>query len=490
MDKIIVDYIDNNENIYWINDEKISNIHEGKIYPTQISNVTTSKSVAIYRINESSEKIKIAQLACVNYELIKQKYCDGEYINLNYTYINDFAWLGTNKFYERNENYLRDIKGISACCSFWNAESQKDKLVSFMLLNIVDSGICFEYSIFNKIELDLSNINIINGTLSVNNAKFWSSSFSILGINFDENSFNESKISANYTEFIDSTVFFSMLKNNPSINFLLSKMINTKVNINNVDYGIREIFLTKSKLDEFIINFSRIGEIHARECEVKMLSFKNCKLDGLCDIELKTKSKLIFKECIVNSIIKLDIKKDPLKISFENTINNGRVYFKKFQQLLDEILKNVEDTCDINQLLMLKENFRSLGDYRNEDLCYAKYRKMENKLQNHNIFFKIYNYSIWLISDYGTNPFRVFISILALIFIFAIMYCFFPFICFNNAVSFIDYLYVSGITFFTVGYGDILPLNSITKIFVLFEAFLGVATMSYFLVVLSRKIIR
>ncbi|WP_238861117.1 potassium channel family protein [Clostridium sp. YIM B02569] len=490
MDKIIVEYIDNNENIYWINDEKISNIHEGRIYPTQISNVTTSKSVAIYRINESSEKIKIAQLACVNYELLKQKYYDGEYINLNYTYINNFEWLGTNKFYEYNESCLRDIKGISACCSFWNAESQKDKLISFMVLNIMNNGICFEYSIFNKIDLDLSNINIIGGTVSVNNSKFWSSSFSIVGINFGGNSYNESKISMDYTEFIDSTAFFSILINNPSISFLLSKMTRTKVNINNANYGIREICLTKSKLDELIIDFCKIEEIRAGECEVKSLLFRNCKLNGFCDIELKTRSELIFKECIVNSILKLDIDKNPLKISFENTINNGRVYFKKFQQLLDEILKNVEETSDINQLLMLKENFRSLGDYINEDLCYAKYRKMENELQNCNIFLKIFNYGIWGISDYGTKPLRVFISILLLVVGFSIFYYFLPFISFSNTSSFIDYLYVSGVTFFTVGYGDILPLNSITKMLVLLEAFLGVATMSYFLVVLSRKIIR
>jgi len=74
MGKIVVELIDNNETIFWIHEQKISNKHEGRIYPTKVSDITTLKSVAIYSVNNDLSKKQIAQLACVDYELLKKKY--------------------------------------------------------------------------------------------------------------------------------------------------------------------------------------------------------------------------------------------------------------------------------------------------------------------------------------------------------------------------------------------------------------------------------
>lgn len=490
MEKIIVKPIKNKEKIFWISKQEISNTHIGRIYPTQISDVTTSKSVAIYSINELNEKKQIAQLACVDYELLKQKYYAGEFINLNYTYIDDFSWYGTNKLYEVDQSSFKEIKGISACCSFWNAEKLADKLVSLMQLNIMSGDVCFKYAIFYKISFDLTNINILNGNLYFDYVKFWSVDLSLMGISCNRNTYDKATISIDYTEFNNSSVEMFLLKDIASVRFLLSKMNSTKVDINNTMGTLGCIDLMRSKVDKFNMSFCKIGGIDARECEANSLNFKGCQLNGLCEIEIKTKSEVIFNACLLNSILKLDIQQSPIRISFENTINNGRIYFKKFYKIISAVLNSVQITRDTNQLLMLKENFRNLGEYENEDLCYSKYRKMENKLHTKNVITKICNYITSWISDYGTKPLRVFIFIITLIGGFSLLYYVCPFILFKNATSFIDYIYVSGITFFTVGYGDILPLNSITKIAVLIEAFLGVATMSYFLVVLSRKIIR
>ena len=64
-----------------------------------------------------------------------------------------------------------------------------------------------------------------------------------------------------------------------------------------------------------------------------------------------------------------------------------------------------------------------------------------------------------------------------------------PFLSFHGASTWRAY-YASRITFFAVGYGDLFPLNTITKMVSLAEAFLGVTSTSYFLVLLSRKVIR
>ena len=94
------------------------------------------------------------------------------------------------------------------------------------------------------------------------------------------------------------------------------------------------------------------------------------------------------------------------------------------------------------------------------------------------------------VCGYGIKPFRLFGSIAIIIILFSIMFYAIPAISFNNVNDFWDCLYVSGITFFTVGYGDIVPVTSVTKIAVIIEAFFGVGMMSAFLAMLTRKIIR
>ncbi|MGE5627272.1 MAG: potassium channel family protein [Solirubrobacterales bacterium] len=490
MKKIVVEYVENDEKIYWISERKISNKHKGRIYPTQTSDVADSKTVAVYYINEHNEKKQIAKLACVDYDLLKQKYEAGEFINLNYTYIDDFSWCGSKKFYEIDENIYRNIQGFSAYCSFWNAENLSDKLVNLIQLNIISEDVCFDYSIFYKTVFSLTNVNILKGSLYFDNTKFMHVDLSLMGIGCNKNLYDNPTISMNYTEFNNSTVELFMLKDNMDIDFMMSRMTGTKVEINNTRSPVGIINIANSKLDKFIASYCKIGGIDAVECEATSLIFNECEFNGLSEIELRTDYEIAFITCLINSILKIQLEGTPDKISFDSTINNGRIYFRNFKNFIEPVINSVKENGDINQLLMLKENFRTLGEYENEDVCYSQSRKMENELNVKNVFKKVRNHLTYLISDYGTKPLRLFIFILTLIFSFSFLYYICPFIMFEHAVNFIDYFYVSGITFFTVGYGDILPLNSISKIVVLIEAFMGFTSMSYFLIVLSRKIIR
>lgn len=49
--------------------------------------------------------------------------------------------------------------------------------------------------------------------------------------------------------------------------------------------------------------------------------------------------------------------------------------------------------------------------------------------------------------------------------------------------------FFSGVTFFTIGYGDFYPMG-IIRVFALLEGFTGVFLMSYFTVAFVRKILR
>ncbi|MFA0815214.1 MAG: potassium channel family protein [Anaerofustis sp.] len=50
--------------------------------------------------------------------------------------------------------------------------------------------------------------------------------------------------------------------------------------------------------------------------------------------------------------------------------------------------------------------------------------------------------------------------------------------------------YFSTITFFTIGYGDVLPANAWSAVLSGAEGFVGVVLMSYFTVALVRKLLR
>ena len=87
--QLIVKEIQNPNHEFWIWEKKITNKHEGRIYPTTISNVGSGKSVAIYRSDDS--KTQIAQLQLPDYKKLEEYYSSDREINLNYMYIDDFT---------------------------------------------------------------------------------------------------------------------------------------------------------------------------------------------------------------------------------------------------------------------------------------------------------------------------------------------------------------------------------------------------------------
>lgn len=138
---------------------------------------------------------------------------------------------------------------------------------------------------------------------------------------------------------------------------------------------------------------------------------------------------------------------------------------------------------------MLKENFRQTGEYENEDICHLYFQRLKTKCER-NVLKRSGRYIIDGISGYGTKPFRMLLVILVTIVLFGTLYYYAPFLSYHGVSTWLEHIYASGITFFAVGYGDLFPQNIVTKMVSLVEAFLGVTSTSYFLVLLSRKVIR
>jgi len=197
--------------------------------------------------------------------------------------------------------------------------------------------------------------------------------------------------------------------------------------------------------------------------------------------------------------------------------------------------------------LLLKNNFHSIGKYKDESWAFTKERDMEkfsykfiNSEENHkyqdaskekNLFYKcilnIKFYTRWLFSKksldllllklssfvygYGENPWYVIRFASIVIFLFAIILNFSGIVTSDrtNLIiefikesqgdkytlrylgpilgNFLNCLYFSVVTFTTLGYGDFQPAVGLSRFFVSLESIIGAITMALFVYTFARR---
>lgn len=158
--QIIVERTENPARSFWIWDEKITNKSEGRIYPSTTSNVGSGISVAVFQIDENENRTRIAQLELPDYEKLHEYYSTGKKINLDYTYIDDFSWLGEKKPYEVEGLSYTEREGFLARCSFFNNQG-KESYLHLMQSIIKTDCLDFSYTAFFNLNLNLCNLTII-----------------------------------------------------------------------------------------------------------------------------------------------------------------------------------------------------------------------------------------------------------------------------------------------------------------------------------------
>lgn len=167
---------------------------------------------------------------------------------------------------------------------------------------------------------------------------------------------------------------------------------------------------------------------------------------------------------------------------------------------LDEI--RMRSTKNLETCYKMEKFYRSLKNYFVREGLYEKsggyfiqewrVRGQINKLKK--------KYHLWVInqfidhfSRYGESPLRVFIWSVILVLIFGLLYWCLSAIMDTShptkSVSLLESLHFSIVTFTTLGYGDYYPKQSFQLIADL-EAFLGMFIMAFFVVTVSRKIMR
>ena len=139
--KLITKEVSNPEKKFWIWDEKITNKQDGRIYPHNTTNVGSGKSVAVYQLSESGKEEQIAQLEIPDYKKLEEYYWQEKEICLDYTYIDEFEWLGDKTPYEVEGNPYREYEKITARAAIFYSE--EPKLIHLMQLKIQSEDLDF-----------------------------------------------------------------------------------------------------------------------------------------------------------------------------------------------------------------------------------------------------------------------------------------------------------------------------------------------------------
>jgi len=98
----------------------------------------------------------------------------------------------------------------------------------------------------------------------------------------------------------------------------------------------------------------------------------------------------------------------------------------------------------------------------------------------------------WLTAGFGLRPLRVIATSLTIILMYGIIYWLTGGavdLQSGEAANLLDSVYFSGITFVTVGYGDLIPAPH-ARLVALTEGFLGAFLMGFFVVVLAQRLSR
>ena len=204
--------------------------------------------------------------------------------------------------------------------------------------------------------------------------------------------------------------------------------------------------------------------------------------------------------------------------------NAGYAYYDKAKEEIKTYIENQPDSknnakkildkltyaheCFHNSRMMFQEegfHTQARESYINEMKTYRKLtiqkHKFQKKYRNITGFYNIkWRSRIWLFileytCKYGESPLRFAIWVLAIILIFASLYSPCGFVELggvewkdNIIDDAITATHFSVITFSTLGYGNIHPINLAAKIITCIEVFIGYITFGILLVLISRKL--
>ncbi|SFD05052.1 potassium channel family protein [Clostridium uliginosum] len=388
------------------------------------------------------------------------------------------------------------------------AEKQVGILVTCECNNI--SGFFHNTIFLEKFKMDYYSNNKIDDLLYLNfNNCYFFKDIEAIGGDYKEIVINESIIEKNmYTRFINC----EKLNLNNAIfkkNAILENSEIGKINANTSKFEENLLFQEVTVLNDFILDKIKGN---------KDLGFIDCRFEGFSKLELDISGELNFSHCSFYKKSEINFDEISGKFSLYKTNFSDKCYLeyellenKKYKPLIfkDDFKKTKWN------FLILAEIYKSSGrteQYLETFYYFKKYERLEKKNKN-KYKLSLLDYAIEITTKYYTSWKRTLLSMAFIIIAFFLLYCSFPnllmyqndlinsknlfsivFEMYKNSNfdiyllirKFGNILYFTIMTFTTVGYGDIIPLNWM-KLAIASESFFGIFFTSSFVVTLSRR---
>ncbi|HBF87062.1 MAG TPA: hypothetical protein DDX39_00360 [Bacteroidales bacterium] len=553
-------------------------------------------AISFYDINK--KETDYIEKAFVEQETVFQLIDNGEDININECYIENFSLKNYRKSRNIEKDEIVKIKNFSAIDCFFDSHGETDfsfavfqgDFANFSKAHFINGGINFDSVNFEKADADFSYVYFNNGNVDFANVIFSGGDITFKNTlfgegekNFQYTDFGKGKLSFINTDFgngdvlflnsdfSDGEVSFKVARfGDGKVDFHFSKFGKGDISFEQTDFGTGKKDFRKIEFGSGKVNFNRavfgdgdisfeacqlskgkitfkktilgnglksfellefhdaeiliervdfgVGNVSFNKSHLKTLSLKSCHLDNYIDLRVAKCDYVDLSDTIVRDILDIQPYDFDVKITNLNIVGMrllGRIDIDWYKNKVDKIIGLQTDTTHFEkaeQFRILKENYGNIGLYNFEDLAYVQFKRFEQKSDFHVALSKNKLHGIWQFPAYGfkwlmfdkvglyaTSPSRVFLSTMVTYLFFSLIHTILPYMmdtainCIDPATGFmsrfLNTMYYSAITFFTIGYGDCSPVGFL-RVIASLQGFIGVFMMSYFTVAFARKILR
>jgi len=457
----------------------------------------------------------------------------GEFLGNKITFESAIFGNGNTNFFNANFNHCE----VSFKKSKFGSGSTSFKSVKFGDGSITFNNTNFGTGNLSFVDADFSNGNVDfkNTYFGDGNVDFKFARFSNGDISFERASFGNGKKDFKNVEFGGGKIDFRRISfNDGDVSFEGVEFGNGKVSFRSSEFkhGRKSFHLSDFADGEAQFDYVDFGsgELSFNKAKVGDISFSGCHLNCYTDLRFGECKLIDLSNTIVRDILDVKPESEQVIIKEMNLVGMrilGRIFIDWRSNNVDELIYSQKKTSlfqKAEQFRILKENFRNNGQYDDEDASYVEFKRCEakakltsfgnNKAKKFLVGYPNYYFQMYVfdyIGRYATDPIRVLANMLLSFSGFSLIYFVFSVSDSLNKIghvvaggtetmplnnenmstlhAFGDCLYYSGITFFTIGYGDYFA-NGILKPVAVFEGFSGVFLMSYFTVAFVRKILR
>lgn len=142
-------------------------------------------------------------------------------ICLDYTYIDEFEWLGDKVPYEVEGNPYREYEKITARAAIFYSE--EPKLIHLMQLKIQSEDLDFSYAGFYNLNLDICDITLVNGNVEFRDAHIIETEILLGGIECGGSRYFTPEVSFRYIKARKSKILTMLMTQSLSLDFYVPK---------------------------------------------------------------------------------------------------------------------------------------------------------------------------------------------------------------------------------------------------------------------------